>query len=73
MIMEDSEIQKAGDKVVTGLRDNLLKPMHNSLAAQMKAQHESLMLAVTKELPHSLLQSLADSFRSVRWDDDESK
>ena len=71
--MEHNETQKAVEKIVTGLRDNLLKPMHNSLANEMKTQHDSLMAAVTKELPESLMRSIADSFRNVRWDDDESK
>ena len=71
--MDHDKISSAGETIVRGLRDNLLRPMHDSLAAQMKTQHDVVMRTVIEELPQNLLQSFAEGFRNVRWDDDETK
>jgi len=71
--VDNSELNNVGEKVVKGLRDNLLRPMHDSLASRMNSQHEAMMQAVIEELPNRLMQSLADGFKNVRWDNDESK
>jgi|GEM_PF-7001370 len=65
--MEADDITAAGVKVVTGLRDSLLKPMHDSLADKMDTQHAAIMCAV-QEMPINLLLAIADAIKNIKWE-----
>ena len=71
--MDDKDLKKAGEKVVSGLRDNLLRPMHDSIIKQMSNQHETTIKAIKEDLPKRLLENVAEALQNVRWDNNEPK
>lgn len=81
MVIEQNKLQMAGEKVITGLRDNLLKPMHDSLiigiTQQQKEALEKSTASINSELaeirksidavPERILQTLIDSLNNIKW------